>query len=312
MSFISAHSFISVFTEISVVIGVKGQKEAALHTLPHPTETPAHPGTPAPLPSPATGALGHAALGRLLAVPHEPLLFGDWDRTLMIHYAIDPEVLRPHVPFPLDLHEGKAYVTLVAFTIRAMRPRHGGRLGRWLFRPIATHHFLNVRTYVRVGNETGIHFITEYMDNLLSLKLGPLCFGLPYRFARLRYDHAHEAGGINGHARRWRDPTAFIYRAKIPAGEFAPAPAGSLTEWLMERYTAFLVRRGKPLLFRVWHPPWPNLPVRVAIHDDSLLKKDLPWFSHARLVGSNYSPGVRDVWMGRPLGIPHFGSAERC
>jgi len=252
-------------------------------------------------PAPPTGTLCHEALGRLLAVPHEPLLFADWDRTLMLHYEIDPEVLRPFVPFPLDLHDGKAYVTLVAFTMRGMRPRRGGRLAKWLTWPIATHGFLNVRTYVRVGAETGIYFITEYMNNLLGLKLGPLAFGLPYRFARLDYRHDGERGTLTGRATDLRNRVAFAYDAMIgPAARFAPAAAGTLTEWLMERYTAFTVRRGVRLLFRVWHPPWPHVAVKVNVREDTLLRKHFPWFAHARYVGANFAPGVFDVWMGRP------------
>lgn len=238
-------------------------------------------------------------MGRLLALPREPLFFGDWDRTLMLHYEVDPEALAPHVPFPLDLRDGKAYVTLVAFTLRGMRPRRGGRLGRWLFRPIATHRFLNVRSYVRVGDEAGIYFLTEYMDNLFSLKLGPLCFGLPYRYATLRYDHRHEDSELAGRVRRHGRPGVFAYRAKLPPVPFEAAPVGSLAEWLMERYTAFVRRRGKSLFFRVWHPPWPNAPAEAVVMDDSLLRAELPWFDRARYVGAHYSPGVFDVWMGR-------------
>ena len=254
-----------------------------------------------PRAAPRTGDLCHHAMGRLLAVPDEPLLFADWDRGLMLHYEIDPAILRPFVPFPLDLHEGKAYVTLFAFTMRGMRPRRGGRLAKWLMRPIATHGFLNVRTYVRVGDETGIYFITEYMNNVLALKLGPLAFGLPYRFARLDYRHDWERGTLAGRATDLRNRVALAYEATIgPAPRFAPARAGTLTEWLMERYTAFTVRRGVRLLFRVWHPPWAEVPVKANVRDDTLLRKHLPWFAHAKYVGANFAPGFFDVWMGRP------------
>jgi uncharacterized protein YqjF (DUF2071 family) len=252
-----------------------------------------------------TGEICHRAMGRLLSLPHEPLFFADWDRTLMLHYEVAPEVLRPHVPFPLDLHGGKAYVSLVAFTLRDMRPRWGGKLGRLAFRPIASHGFLNVRTYVRVGHETGIYFLTEYMNNLLSLKLGPAVFGLPYRFARLDYRHEWERGTVSG---RISDPgakAAFSYVGHLPpATGFAPSPAGSLTEWLMERYTAFLTRGTKRGFFRVWHPPWANVAADIHVLDDTLLRRDLPWFAKARYVGANFSPGTREVWMGRPHPLP--------
>ena len=233
--------------------------------------------------------------------PRKPLLVADWDRTLMLHYEIDPAILRPFVPFPLDLHAGKAYVTLVAFTMRAMRPYHGGRLAAWLMRPIATHGFLNVRTYVRVGTMTGIHFITEYLDNLLSLRLGPVTFGLPYRPARINYAHAWETGALHGLVCDDATGTALAYATRVePEPRFVPAPAGTLTAWLMERYTAFTAHRGTRRFFHVWHEPWPEKTVTVKIHDDSLLRAHLPWFGHARYIGANFSPGVRAVGMGRP------------
>ena len=231
----------------------------------------------------------------------EPLLVADWDRTLMLHFEIDPAILRPFVPFPLDLREGKAYVSLVAFTLRGMRPYRGGRLAAWLMRPIATHGFLNVRTYVRVGTMTGIHFITEYMDNLLSLKLGPLTFGLPYRRARLNYEHDWKTGTVRGWVGDRATGTALAYEARLaPETHFAPAPAGTLTAWLMERYTAFTAHGNIHRFFHVWHAPWPEKKVAVTVHDDSLLRAHLPWFAYARYVGANFSPGVFEVGMGRP------------
>lgn len=268
----------------------------------------------ATLPLPATGSRlvkapaaivpdnpSHAAMVRMLVSPGEPLLYADWDRVLMLHYEIDPAVLARVVPFPLDLHNGKAYVSLVTFTLRNMRPRRGGRLTRWLMKPISTHHFLNVRTYVRVGNETGIYFITEFMDNLLSLKLGPLAFGLPYRFARITYRHDWRRGILAGCVSDVCGDHGLAYHATIdPAPRFAAPRTGTLTKWLVERYTAYTVRRGRRLLFRVWHPAWRNTPVKATVRDDSLVRKHLPWFTHAKYVGANFSPGVFDVWMGRP------------
>jgi uncharacterized protein YqjF (DUF2071 family) len=234
-------------------------------------------------------------------MPRDPLLVADWDRALMLHYEIDPAVLRPFVPFPLDLHEGKAYVTLVAFTMRGMRPHRGGRLAAWLMRPIATHGFLNVRTYVRVGTMTGIYFITEYLDNLLSLALGPATFGLPYRPARIHYEHAWETGTVRGLVGDRATGTTLAYEARIEMAKgFAPARAGTLTAWLMERYTAFTARGAVRRFFHVWHAPWPEMAAAVTIHDDTLLRARLPWFAHARYVGANFSPGVFGVGMGRP------------
>jgi uncharacterized protein YqjF (DUF2071 family) len=269
--------------------------------------------------------LNHAARRRLLSVPGEPLLYADWLRVLFIHFEVDAEALQREVPFPLDLREGRAYVSLVAFTMRDMRPRVGGKLAALLFKPIATHHFLNVRTYVKHRGETGIYFLAEWLDNPISVTLGPPAFGLPYRYGRLQYLHDHETGALHGQvtpASRFfnrnnsQDLPHFNYRAKInPGATFCPSDANSLDEFLLERYTAF---NGKPArrqamdtaltvpksasrrFFRIWHPPWLQTPVHISSLETGLLNSVWPWFAGARLVGAHYSPGVRDVWMGRP------------
>src|SRR6476661_8831060 len=63
-----------------------------------------------------------AARGRMFRAGERPLAVANWERALFIHFAIDPAVLQPHVPFPLDLCEGRAYVSLVAFTQTNVRP----------------------------------------------------------------------------------------------------------------------------------------------------------------------------------------------
>lgn len=149
---------------------------------------------------------------RMLAVRGEPLLYARWDRAVFIHYEADPAALQRCVPFPLDLHEGRAYVSLVAFTIQRMRPRRGGKLTEWFMKPVATHEFLNVRTYVQESGEPGIYFLAEWLSNRLSVPLGPPMFGLPYRYSRIRYRHEPPAE-ISGHveARKGR----IRYRATV-------------------------------------------------------------------------------------------------
>src|SRR6266436_2301630 len=139
-----------------------------------------------------------AARCRLLSSPGEPLFIADWDRALMIHYEVDSVALQRVVPFKVDLWNGRAFVSLVAFTLRGMRPRLGGRVAAFLLKPIATHEFLNVRTYVRQGGEGGIYFLAEWLSNRLSVMLGPLLFGLPYKFGKLEYKHSCESGTLAG------------------------------------------------------------------------------------------------------------------
>ena len=237
---------------------------------------------------------------RLLSVTGEPLLLADWERTLFIHYEVDTTALQRELPFELDLWNGKAYVSLVAFMMRDMHPRIGGRLAAWVFKPVATHGFLNVRAYVKHDGETGICFLAEWLSNRLSVALGPPLYGLPYRYAKLDYRHEHESGCLKGAVKSSGQGGQLAYAATMAPGAcFYPSLNGSLTEFLLERYTAFNWRGSSRRLFRVWHSPWRQTSTRVLIMDDSLLTRTWPWFADAKLVGANYSPGLRGVWMGR-------------
>ncbi len=75
--------------------------------------------------------------------------------------------------------------------------------------------------------------------------------------------------------------------------------AGSLTEFLLEGYTAFTERGSRRRYFRVWHPAWLQSSVDLTVTGDDLLAVTGEWWSEARQIGATYSPGV-DVWMGRP------------
>jgi len=251
----------------------------------------------------ATGALSAAARQRMLSRKGEPLFLAAWENALMIHLEVDANELQRAVPFELDLWNGRAFVSLVAFTMRDMRPRRGGKVGEWLFRPIATHNFLNVRTYVRHNGEPGIHFLAEWLSSRLAVKLGPTIFSLPYRFGHIVYDHDWKMDSLHGIVTDSTTGSQLHYEANKrfdTQNAFTPCEIGSLDEWLMERYTAFNSAGGRKRFFRVWHPPWPQIPMDVIIHDDSLLTQHWPWFNEARLAGANFSPGFREVWMGRP------------
>jgi len=245
-----------------------------------------------------------AARERLLSRRGEPLFFAGWKQALMIHFEVEADELQRDVPYPLDLREDRAFVSLVAFTMCGMRPRLGGALAAWLLRPIATHAFLNVRTYVCHGGEPGIHFLAEWLSNRLAVKLGPATFGLPYHHGHIAYNHDWQNGTVQGRVADVGSGTKLVYNAEpIQRAAFQPCQTGSIDEWLMERYTAFNSAGGRKRFFRVWHPPWLQQPVSVTLLDDSLLTRNWPWFREANLVGAHFSPGFEHVWMGRPHSV---------
>jgi len=233
---------------------------------------------------------------RLLSRRGEPLFYANWDNVLFIHYETEPDELQRCIPYPLDLYDGRAFVSLVAFTMRRMRPRLGGTLGALLFKPIATHHFLNIRTYVRYKGEAGIYFMREWLSNRIAAWLGPRGFGLPYHFGMIEYrnDFEQECRG-----RVEASGDTFSYCAALTTIELKDSATGSRDEFLLERYTAFTQFGNRRRFFRIWHEPWQQVAANVEIASDDLIRATEPWCRDADCLGGNYSPGV-SVWMGWP------------
>ena len=227
----------------------------------------------------------------------DPLFLADWERALFLHFEVDAVALQEAVPYELDLWEGEtAMLSLVAFTMRAMRPALGGDATRWLFSGMATHEFLNARTYVRgPDGERGIFFVCEWLPNLLARCVGPLSYGLPYRLGKIDYEHRHEKGQWSGEVVARRESGRLGYRAHISN---APDEV-ERRDFLLERYTAFTATAGLRRKFRVWHEPWEAVAMDVEIKDESILEL-VPGCSGERLVAAHYAEGVKDVWMGRP------------
>jgi len=246
----------------------------------------------------------------IIASPHQtakpladPLFHCSWESAVFLHYRVAPQFLQPQIPFELDLHDGHAYVSLVAFTLRNMRLNHP-RL-RFVTQPLHTHAFLNVRTYVRVRELRGIYFLAEWLNNRLATMLGPTLYGLPYRFGKL--DYAHESPNLSGQVLGGGSGTplpvrrVLHYSATRPSSViYKPTVPHTLDNFLLERYIAFTKHGPFRRLFRVYHTPWPQTPVDAEIYCDTLLQTTGRWFPHSQFVSANFSPGLSDVQMGRP------------
>ena len=240
------------------------------------------------------------ALDRFRKREGRPLFLSDWLRALFIHYEVDPDLLQREVPFELDLRDGRAYVSLVAFTMKRLRFSRGGPLTAVLTAPVASHDLFNVRTYVRHRGESGIYFIAEWIPNRLNTLIGPRTYGLPYRYGRLDYRHHPEGGELSGRVST-RAGGGLSYLGHVSdRPRYTSCEPGSLAEFLLDRYTAYTRQGSRRRLFRIWHEPWPQTPVEVALIDTGALGSTGRWPCAAELVAANYSPGLADVWIGRP------------
>jgi uncharacterized protein YqjF (DUF2071 family) len=153
--------------------------------------------------------------------------------------------------------------------------------------------------------------MAEWLPNWLSVLLGPRTFGLPYRLGRLHYSYNPLDGKFNGDVRNAAGTGRLRFSATFdPAQPPTSCSRGTLDEWIMERYIAFTCTGTKRRYFRVWHPPWPQVPAEVAMHDRGLLEITWPLFRSANICSANFSPGLPDVLMGRPRTVAIRG--EPC
>ena len=257
----------------------------------------------------ATTAICAAARSRLLAVPGDPFLDACWEPAVFFHYRIDPEVLRPILPkiFELELHEGRAALSLAAVRMTKFRARRICSTAL-VFQCLGEQRFLNLRLYGKCHGEPGALFLHGWLSPPRALPMRSGVLGLSYTIAQLRYEHDGEA--VSGVVKRKSGGPGFSYRAFCVSDQkYQTCSSGSLAEFAMERYTGFVLRRGHPCVFRVWHPPWLQIPVKGAIDDCSLVTEKFPWFSRAEFAGANLTATINDVWMGNAHRLRDCGGA---
>jgi uncharacterized protein len=185
------------------------------------------------------------------------LLAQRWSDLLFAHWSVDAEALARHLPAGVepDLHDGQAWIAIVAFRMVGTRPSVGPR--RLTLRPIPE---LNVRTYVRVRGVPGVWFLSLDASSPFFAVAGRAMFGLPYRLAHM----ATLLEGERVHYLSSRRGASFAASYE-PCGAAAHAEPGSLEHFLVERYRLFSLWRGRLITALVAHERWPLQPVSVRI-----------------------------------------------
>jgi uncharacterized protein len=192
-----------------------------------------------------------------------------WRDLLFLHWSFPPELVRPLVPasLELDLWEGRAWVGIIPFVMREIRPA-------WWPRRLALNFLeTNVRTYVHTGGRPGIWFFSLEASSYLAVKGARVGWGLPYFFAAMRI--ARDAGAIEYESiRRGGDRSGRGARHAVryrPGELLGPSAPGTFDHFLLERYLLFAVRRGRLLEGQVHHPPYPAQRAEVDTVTDELL-----------------------------------------
>lgn len=189
----------------------------------------------------------------------------EWRDVLLLHWPVAPAAIAEALPDALRpaIHDGRAWLGVVAFEMRSIRPRG--------LPPSAGRSFpeLNLRTYVDGPAGPGVYFLSLDAVDRLGVAAARRLFALPYYRAEARVNRCD--GWIRFRSRRTHPNTAparfdAMYRPTGPAFEADP---GSLAAFLAENYR-FYAASDRLCRGRIDHDPWRLRPAEAQVRSNTL------------------------------------------
>lgn len=189
-----------------------------------------------------------------------------WRDLLFVHWEVPQQALRSLLPtrLSIDTWEGRAYVGLVPFAMREIRPS-------WLPRVLALDFLeTNLRTYVHLdGQEPGVWFFSLEASSWLAVTAARLGWALPYHHARMSM--RREGERIEYETVRRSDGASAV-ASWTPGEVLGASTPGTVEHWLLERYVLYSERRGQLYRGRVHHSPYEARAVELERMEESLAK----------------------------------------
>lgn len=211
--------------------------------------------------------------------------YQEWNNAIFLHWQVDLPTLKKFVPeeLEIDLFEGKPWVSLVAFTVEKIRPKNLPS-----FSPISNFDEVNIRTYIKSREKSGVYFLSIEGGKRLSCKVAKGISELPYRFSSIkRSKKAFESSNVE-----FRDQLKIQYQLGKPNNN-----KDELDKWLTERYALFQDTPNSINEFEVHHLEWSINEIQI---ED--LTVNYPRFS--KLIKNkpnkvHYSKGVKVIAWGK-------------
>ncbi|MDP4611611.1 MAG: DUF2071 domain-containing protein [Opitutales bacterium] len=191
------------------------------------------------------------------AVPAQPVvMYQRWEELLFLHWAVAPEVVAEILPpgLRVDTFDGEAWIGVVPFSMRAIRPRFLPAV-----KGLSDFPELNLRTYVvDEKGRPGVWFYSLDTPKRLPNWIARTFFNLNYRLSRI---HVHKQGACIDYCSElwmgadWDAPQKYEWER---IGTTTHAEPGSLEFFLVERYRLFAYDRKAERLFtgKVHHEPY--------------------------------------------------------
>ncbi|MFB6256189.1 MAG: YqjF family protein [Haloplanus sp.] len=200
---------------------------------------------------------------------------------LFAHWPLDPAAVEPRVPDGLDVEtfDGSAWVSVLALENRGIGP---GRMAppSWLRRGVPQ---LNLRTYVTMGDQPGVYFLSLDTGDRLAAWAGRRGFGIPFRHARMRMTRRGDE--VRVRSRHRGDPPAAFRARYRPTGGTYRAEPDTIEAFCVEQFRYFLPadedRRpgvsgddggGHVRVGEIDREPWDLRPVAATIRENTLFE----------------------------------------
>ena len=198
-------------------------------------------------------------------------MYMTWQSLLFMHWRVPTDTLRPLIPehFEIDTFDGSAWIGLIPFTMRNVRPAISGvRVP-----PVPTmHHFheCNVRTYITRGEQRGVWFFSLDAASKLAVIGARRLWNLNYIYSDMSLCRDGET--IHYEVKRKANPATTMRCAWRVGDPLPQSQPGELAHFLTERYALFTVdRRGRPKIGCIRHEPWSLYSAEVLELDDHLV-----------------------------------------
>ena len=183
-------------------------------------------------------------------------LTAQWRNLVMANWEVDPALLAPYVPkgTSLDLFEGKAFVSLVAFQFLDTQV---------LGVPIPWHRNfeeVNLRFYVvrEVNGELrrGVVFISEYVPRFWIALVARTVYNERYSSVPMRHQVTTSTAGVDGEY-AWRVGGKWHNVRFSSKNQPQPLVLGSREKFIAEHYWGYTVQRnGGTMEYKVEHESW--------------------------------------------------------
>jgi uncharacterized protein YqjF (DUF2071 family) len=204
-----------------------------------------------------------------------------WTNLLMLNYEVDPEILKPYLPYAteLDLWQGRALVSMVGFLFQDTKV-----LGvKWPFH--VNFEEVNLRFYVKHFDgdkwKRGAVFVSEIVPKPVISVIANSLYKEHYSAMPMRHSIVPTDQDHAQYLYEWKHKGSWNKLGATVSNHFEPIAAGSPEEFIFEHYWGYNIwNKAVTMEYQVEHVSW-----QVASVTEPAFEADI-----ATLYGEEFVP----------------------